>query len=233
MTAVAIAIWLAGQVLAEHPDSQVLSNAGVLRAGAKVDSVFIDRRTTQVTIGGGDFGSYLIARLGVLPIPDDLKLRVAVDTQKILIYGRVGDLPQLARQTLGPLLGLVPLETPVEAEVRLARVGAEVIVFHLAAVRVNRIAVPEGLLAAVMYEIGRRYPVLGATGRDLYVQIPADGEVTLVPGGVRLRTVPAQTPQATKDPGRTESAAKEDPPSGLENRFLSFHRSSDETRANS
>lgn len=229
MTAVAATIWLAGALAAQIPDSSILSNDGVMRASAKVDSVFIDRRTSEVTIGGGDFGSYLMARLGVLPIPEDLKLRVAVDTQKILIYGRVGDLPELARQTLGPVLGIVPLETPVEAEVQLARTGPEVIVFHLAAVRVNQIPVPEGILAAVMYQIGRRYPVLGASGRDLYVQIPGDGEVSLVPGGVRLRTVPSPSSGRPRSPSEEEhrngnpSSERWEPP-------VSFYRSSYDLR---
>lgn len=184
--------WLIGQIaLAQGPASDQLTNAGVVRASAKVDSVFIDRLIPETTIDGGDFGSYLMARLGVIPIPDDLKLRVTVDTQKILIHGRVSDLPELARQTLGPLMGMVPLETPIAGDVELSRVNQEVIRFRLAAVRVNGIPVPEGLVAAVMYEVGRQYPVLGQSGRDLYVRIPADGEVVLVPGGVKLRVLGA------------------------------------------
>lgn len=180
--------WLIGQIpVAQGPVSDQLSNAGVARASAKVDSVFIDRLIPETIIDGGDFGSYLMARLGVIPIPDDLKLRVAVDPQKILIHGRVADLPELARQTLGPLMGMVPLETPIAGDVELSRVNQEVIRLRLAAVRVNGIPVPEGLVAAVMYQVGRQYPVLGQSGRDLYVRIPADGEVTLVPGGVKLR----------------------------------------------
>jgi hypothetical protein len=188
--ALAVTGWLmAPAVPVQEPSADQLSNAGVVRASAKVDSVFIDRLVPEVVIGGGDFGSYLMARLGVIPIPDDLKLRVWVDTQKISIHGRVADLPELARRTLGPLIGMVPLETPIAGDVELSRVAEEVVRFRLAAVRVNGIPLPEGLVAAVMYEVGRQYPVLGKSGRDLYVRIPADGEVVLVPGGVRLRVI--------------------------------------------
>jgi hypothetical protein len=188
--ALAVTGWLmAPAVPVQEPSADQLSNAGVVRASAKVDSVFIDRLVPEVVIGGGDFGSYLMARLGVIPIPDDLKLRVWVDTQRISIHGRVADLPELARRTLGPLIGMVPLETPIAGDVELSRVAEEVVRFRLAAVRVNGIPLPEGLVAAVMYEVGRQYPVLGKSGRDLYVRIPADGEVVLVPGGVRLRVI--------------------------------------------
>ncbi len=184
--------WLIGQIaLAQAPTGDQLTNAGVMRASAKVDSVFIDRFIPEAIVDGGDFGSYLMARLGVIPIPDDLKLRVTVDTQKILIHGRVADVPELVRQALGPLIGMVPLQTPIAGEVELSRINQEVIRFRLTAVRVNGIPLPEGLVAAVMYEVGRQYPVLGQSGRDLYVRIPPDGEVTLVPGGVRLRILSA------------------------------------------
>ncbi|GBD33258.1 hypothetical protein HRbin33_02239 [bacterium HR33] len=199
--AVALAAWLVGTVATAQAPADQLTNEGVARASAKVDSVFIDRLIPEVVIGGGDFGSYLIARLGVIPIPDDLKLRVAVDTQKILIHGRVADLPELARQTLGPLIGMVPLQTPIAGEVELSRVADEIIRFRLAAVRVNGIPLPEGLVAAVMYEVGRQYPVLGKSGRDLYVRIPADGEVNLVPGGVMLRILGSQRQKAPVRPG--------------------------------
>jgi hypothetical protein len=50
---------------------------------------------------------------------------------------------------------------------------------------------PETLLASVMLSVGREYPALGTTGRDLFVEIPPDGNVELVAGGVRLSTVPS------------------------------------------
>jgi hypothetical protein len=208
--ATAVALVVLWGLIGESGAAQVslsdqLSNAGVARASAKVDSVFIDRWIAETVIDGGDFGSYLMARLGVIPIPPDLKLRVSVDSQKILIHGRVADLPEEARQTLGPLFGMVPPHTPIAGEVELSRVTEEVIRFRLAVVRVNGIPLPEGLVAAVMYEVGRQYPVLGKSGRDLYVRIPSDGEVSLVPGGVRLRILgPEERGPARKFPGQPE-----------------------------
>jgi hypothetical protein len=35
-----------------------------------------------------------------------------------------------------------------------------------------------------LYSVGRQYPALTETGRDLYLQIPADGRITLWPGKI-------------------------------------------------
>lgn len=171
-------------------NGEPFSSPGVVRATAAVDSVFINRVTSQVFIPGGDWGSYLMARLGVVPIPADLRLHVSVDSQRILVHGRIADLPRDAVATLGPLLGMFPPETPVAADITLDRLTPRVVRFRLAEVRVRRFTLPENLVATVMLGVGHQYPALGKTGRDLLVEIPPDGHVELVTGGVRLAVRP-------------------------------------------
>jgi hypothetical protein len=164
---------------------------GIIRASAVVDSVFVDRTLPHGFVFGGDWGAYLMARLGAVPIPEDLKVEVVADTQRIVLRTRVGDLPLLAKQALGPLLGMVPPETMVEGEIGLDRLGPKVVRFRLTAVRLNDLPVPEKFLQEVMAGVGRQYPALTHTGRDLLIQIPLDAEVLLAPGGVRLIGPPA------------------------------------------
>jgi hypothetical protein len=164
---------------------------GIIRASAVVDSVFVDRTLPHGFVFGGDWGAYLMARLGAVPIPEDLKVEVVADTQRIVLRTRVGDLPLLAKQALGPLLGMVPPETMVEGEIGLDRLGPKVVRFRLTAVRLNDLPVPEKFLQEVMAVVGRQYPALTHTGRDLLIQIPLDAEVLLAPGGVRLIGPPA------------------------------------------
>ncbi|MEK6688491.1 MAG: hypothetical protein AABZ01_08555, partial [Gemmatimonadota bacterium] len=56
---------------------QRLSMGGVGRAATQIDSVFIDRTSVSTAVTGGDWVSYLAARLGALPIPDSMGIRVA------------------------------------------------------------------------------------------------------------------------------------------------------------
>ena len=159
---------------------------GIFRASRVVDSVFVDRTLPHGYVFGGDWGAYLMARLGAVQIPEDLKIAVAADTQRIVLHTRVGDLPLIARQALGPLLAFLGPETLLEGEITLDKLGPEVVRFRLAAVRINGVGVPERFLQEVMNGVGRQYPKLTKTGRDLLIQIPRDAEVLLAPGGVQL-----------------------------------------------
>ena len=171
-----------------------LTTAGVYRASALVDSVFVDRALPAATVSPGDFGAYLLARLGVMPIPPDLRLRVAVDTSGVVLRGTIGDLPTAARRELGPLLMMFSPETPVTGLIRLDKVAREVVRFRLTGITVNGVPLPDPLVASVMLDVGRRFPVLGRTGRDLFVEVPQDAEVLLEPGRVRLVGPPASPP---------------------------------------
>lgn len=163
-----------------------IAGTGVLRASALVDSVYIDRLLPAATVDGGDFAAYLMARLGLRPFPEDFNFRVAVDTALIRIGGRIRDLPAEARQALSQLVMLLPPDTEIEALVELQRAGREAVRFHLARAKLNGIPVPETFLQPMLSSVGRQYPALTETGRDLLVQIPDGATMRLEEGGVRL-----------------------------------------------
>lgn len=164
-----------------------LSNEGVLRASALVDSVFVNRVAQTRTIGGGDWVSYLAARLGVVPIPDSMTIRVAVDSARILVDGQLRDLPRETRALFGPLAMLMDSTTTLRADVVMAPSGPGHVRFVLRSILVNGIAIPEFLLQPVLVEVGKQYPELTESGRQLYVAVPEDGKVQLVRNGVLLR----------------------------------------------
>ena len=160
--------------------------AGIQRVSGKVDSVFIDRKAPEFVVGGGDWVSYLAARLGAVPIPEPSGIQVAVDTARILITGKMSDLPQDTWSLLGPVAMLVNPDTKLEADVVMAPTGPGACRFVLTTIRVGGMTIPESLLAQFLAQVGERYPVLGKSGRELLVGIPADGHVGLVQDGVRI-----------------------------------------------
>lgn len=177
-------------VAQEAPDGGKLSKAGVARASALVDSVFVDRTRRDGLINPGDWASYLLARLGVNQIPDSLGIRVEVDTTHIEVRGRLQDLPPEARGLLGPVASMVDSSTMIVADVTLQRTGPEVARFWLRGIKVNGMSFPDFLLGGMMAQVGRQYPALTSSGRDLYVQVPADGVLALTPGAIRIAVVP-------------------------------------------
>jgi hypothetical protein len=194
---------LAGAIPAqERPDSTGpapgrITRAGVVRAQAVVDSVFLDRHAPAGQIEGGDWASYLMARLGVTPLPENSEILIAVDTQGIVLSGRLQDLPAEARAMLGPLAALVDSGTVLAADIALIPAGRGLSHFRLTGVRIGWLPVPEIILRAMLLEVGDQYPALTKSGRDLYVEIPPDGRVSLVPGGVRISILP---PEGTRPP---------------------------------
>jgi len=159
---------------------------GVVRAGAVVDSVFVDRVSSRGEIAPGDFGAYLLARLGVEPFPRDLAWRVQADSGVIHIRGRFKDIPEESRALFGNLLLFVDSTTTLDAEVRPGPAGPGLARFRLDRVLVNRIPVPEFLLLSIFTSVGRQYPALTESGRDLYLQVPPEGRILLLPGRVVL-----------------------------------------------
>jgi len=170
----------------EGTPSDSIRPEGVARASAVVDSVFVDQVLPQAFVFAGDWGAYLMARLGIIPIPPSLKIEVLADTTQILLRTRIGDLPPEALQALGPMLGMLPPETIVTGVIGLEKIAREVVRFRLEAVRLNGFQVPEPILQQVMLGVGRQYPALTRSGRALLIQIPLDANVLLVSGGVRL-----------------------------------------------
>jgi hypothetical protein len=181
---------------APPPDS--IRPEGVLRASATVDSVFVDRQLGEAYVGAGDWASYLMARLGIFPIPRDVMIEVASDSNRIVLHTRVGDLPLEARRALGPLLGMFPPETEVGGDISLDRVAREVVHFRLETVRVNGIPLPEVLVQSVLFDVGRQYPALTKSGRDLFVEIPRDASVQLTIGRVHLVGPPADSARSAR-----------------------------------
>lgn len=172
---------------------QPISMAGIQRVAGKVDSVFIDRKVNEFVVGGGDWVSYLAARLGAVPIPEPSGIKVSVDTARILVMGRLADLPPETRSLLGPMATLVDPNTQLEAEVVMAPTGPGAVRFVLTTIRVGGFAIPESILARFLAQVGERYPVLGKSGRELLVGVPVDGHVGLVQDGVRIWVAPTDS----------------------------------------
>jgi hypothetical protein len=178
-------------------EPQRLSNAGVYRAAARVDSVFVERVNRQAFVDGGDFASYLVARLGVHPVPDNLAIDIAVDTGAVTLSSRVSQLPPAVKAALGPALMFLSDQSVIAADVALVRQQPGVVRFHLRSLLVDGTALPEALVAPLMAQVGTRVPALTNTGRDVLVSIPVDGTMRLERGGVR---VAIRTPSATPKP---------------------------------
>jgi len=170
----------------QEPGWTPVSTAGIARAAGRVDSVFVDKLIPTSSVGGGDWVSYLAARLGALPIPEPSGIVVAVDTAAIRVRGRVTDLPAETRALFGPMLLLLDSTTTLEAEVVIGPSGPGVVKFVLTTIRVNGYRVPESVLEVFLAQVGHRYPELTETGRVLLVAIPPDGKVRLMPDAVVL-----------------------------------------------
>ena len=176
-----------------QPAPGKISRAGVARAQAVVDSVFLDRKATAGDIDGGDWASYLMARLGVDPLPENTEILITVDSEQIVLSGRLQDLPPEARAMLGPVAALVDSSTVLAATIALLPAAQGLSHFRLQGVSIGRFPVPEIILRSMLLDVGEHYPALTKSGRDLYVEIPPDGRVTLVPGAVRLTARPRST----------------------------------------
>jgi hypothetical protein len=171
--------------LAAQPAGRI-TPAGVVRAQAMVDSVFLDRKLETGSIEGGDWAGYLMVRLGVTPLPDSLGVFVAVDTLLITFSGRIQDLPPEAQAMLGPLAALIDPATMLSADIELVPAARGLAHFRLRGVKVGMFPVPDLMLHSMLLDVGERYPALTKSGRDLYVQIPEDGKVMLGQGVVVL-----------------------------------------------
>jgi hypothetical protein len=165
---------------------QRLSDAGVFRAAARVDSVYIARVNRQAFVDGGDFASYLVARLGVRPVPDNLGIDIGVDTGSVTLSSQVQRLPPAVKAALGPALMFLSDQSVIAADVSLVRQQPGLVRFHLRSLLVDGAALPEALVSPLMAQVGAHYPALTSTGRDLLVSIPPDGTMRLERGGVRV-----------------------------------------------
>ncbi|HKV74166.1 MAG TPA: hypothetical protein VJN95_06585 [Gemmatimonadales bacterium] len=187
--------WMSAIILAGTPSLAAqtadsvrvpVSDAGVLRATAIVNDVFVDRRTGAGAVGGADWTAYLMARLGVRPIPSLPSMAVSVDSSGIVLASRIGDLPKETRVELGPMVGFLDPATPISALITLSQAGPEAVRFHLQTVNIAGFAVPEPFLQPYLAGVGQRYPALTSSGRDLLVQIPPNGRVALGADSIHL-----------------------------------------------
>ena len=163
----------------------LMTNAGVIRAAGVVDSVFVSRLRDSATIGAGDWTAYLMARLGVRPIPE-MGLRIAIDPARLRVRGRLSDIPPEARNALASLLAMLDPSTPIEASVTLDRVAPNAIRFHLDSAWIAGFALPDAFLGQGLRVVGEKYPVLANGGRDLFVEIPVNSTVRYTREGVKL-----------------------------------------------
>jgi hypothetical protein len=163
-----------------------VTQAGVMRASAVVDAVFVDRLRAEGIVGPGDWASYLMARLGIVPIPANLNVHVSSDSARVQVSSRIDELPPEARVALGALVRMLPPETILSGDITVRQANREILLFHLETVRVNGVPLPEGLVAAAMVNVGRQYPALGKSGRSLFVQVPPDASVQFLPDSIRL-----------------------------------------------
>jgi hypothetical protein len=179
-----------------------MTNAGVLRAAGTVDSVFVARTRDSATVDAGDWTAYLMARLGVRPIPET-GLRVTIDPARLRVHGMVGDIPHEAQVSLAALVSMFDPATPLEASVSLDRPSPNAIRFHLDSAFISGFAVPEAMLGPGLKVVGDKYPVLMNGGRDLFVEIPPGGEVRFTPRGVTLIGPPRPLPPRPSTPPRS------------------------------
>jgi hypothetical protein len=197
VTCLALLLLPVGSLAAQQADEPAptgsrITNAGVVRANATVDSVFLRRTHAVDTVDVGDFAAHLLARLGVPPFDDSLAFRVHADSSLVWITGRLRDFPPESRTELGPLFSFIDSLTPFVAEIALTRGDHGVMRFRLRRVTVSGFPIPELLLLPALREYNRRYPVLAQNGRELLIAMPEEAVVRLVPDGVELRMPPRE-----------------------------------------
>ena len=172
----------------------LMTNAGVVRAAGVVDSVFVaPYPRDSATVDAGDWTAYLMARLGVRPIPE-MGLRVTIDSLRLRVRGRISDLPPEAKSALAGFVAFLDPSTPFEASVALDQAAPNAIRFHLDSAWIAGFAVPEPILGQGLRVVGEKYPVLANGGRDLFVETPVGGTVRFSAAGVRLEGPPRPTP---------------------------------------
>lgn len=179
----------------------LMTNAGVVRAAGVVDSVFVaPYKRDDATVDAGDWTAYLMARLGVRPIPE-MGLRVTIDSLRLRVRGRISDLPPEARSALSGFIAFLDPSTPFEASVSLDQAAPNAIRFHLDSAWIAGFPIPDPILGQGLRVVGEKYPVLANGGRDLFVETPVGATVRFSTAGVRLQG-PPQAPAPPPAPPR-------------------------------
>jgi hypothetical protein len=180
-----------GQKLPALPGSRI-TDSGVVRAGAAIDSVFVLRTRSADTVDIGDFAAQLIARIGAPPFGDSLAFRVTSDTALIRVAGRLTDFPPDVRADLRPLFAFIDSNSVFVADISMPQHSGGVMRFHLDRVTVRGLTIPDLLLIPALQQYTLLYPTLLASGgREFLVAMPTDGSARLVRNGIEL-TLPRQ-----------------------------------------
>lgn len=195
LVVVAVLVALVTPRIARAQDSlrgSRVTNAGVVRANAATDSVFVLRAKTRDSVDIGDFASYLLARIGAPPFPDSLAFRVTSDSARVKISGRLMDFPEDSRAELGPIFSFLDSTSVIVAEISMPQADNGIMVFRLERITVRGFPIPDLLTMAAMSKYRALYPtMLAAGGREFHAEIPREAHARLTTNAIVL-TMPAK-----------------------------------------
>jgi hypothetical protein len=172
------------------PGSRI-TDSGVARAGALIDSVFVLRTRLVDTVDIGDFAAHVLARLGVPPFGDSLRFRVTADSARIRISGRLDDFPADERNELRPIFFFVDSSSVFVAEISMPQSDSGIMRFRLERVMVKGFVIPDILLLPALQEFDDRYPILAANGREFLVAMPLEAHARLIHDAIELSMPPS------------------------------------------
>jgi hypothetical protein len=168
------------------PGSRI-TNAGVVRATAATDSVFIARIRTRDTVDIGDFASLMLAKIGAPPFSDSLAFKVTADPQRVRVSGRLMDFPADSRAELRPIFSFLDSTSVFVAEISMPQAEDGIMVFRLERLTVRGFPIPDLLVLAALEQYRRQYPkMLAASGKEFHVEIPREARAALVTNGLVL-----------------------------------------------
>ena len=172
------------------PGSRI-TNAGVVRATAATDSVYIARLRAVDTVDIGDFAAFLLAQIGAPRFDDSLAFKVTADTERVRIAGRIMDFPAAYRAELGPIFAFLDSSTVFVAEVSMPQADSGLMVFRLERLLVHGYPVPDILVLGALAKYRAQYPrMLAADGKEFHAAIPLEGRAELTTNAIVLTMPP-------------------------------------------
>jgi hypothetical protein len=168
------------------PGSRI-TNAGVVRATAATDSVFLARTRMRDTVDIGDFASLMLAKIGAPPFSDSLAFKVTADSQRVRVSGRLMDFPADSRAELSPIFSFLDSTSVFVAEISMPQAEDGIMVFRLERLTVRGFPIPDLLVLAALEQYRKQYPkMLAAGGKEFHVEIPREARAALVTNGLVL-----------------------------------------------
>jgi hypothetical protein len=172
------------------PGSRI-TNAGVVRATAATDSVFIARTRLVDTVNIGDFTAFLLAQIGAPRFDDSLAFKVVSDSERVRVSGRIMDFPVSQRAELGPIFGFLDSTTVFTAEVSMPQAENGIMIFRLERLLVHGFAIPDLLVLGALEKYRSQYPkMLAAGGKEFHAAIPLEARATLIANAIVLQMPP-------------------------------------------